>query len=108
MADSTMMRSDNSITPQLIKQEGAGKAYQSVAQSTALAIQDAVDNLRNINTVSTTAQGVAMAQMIATGLPQPWTDILAAAQAMSAAAVVNFSAISAASAAALNAYPTGS
>lgn len=55
---------DNSITPQIIYEEGAGKAYQSVAQSAAIAIQDATDNLRNINTISATAIGVAMAQML--------------------------------------------
>ena len=52
--------------PEQIIQEGAGKAYQSVAQSTAIAIQDATDNLRNLNTISTTAIGVALAQFIAT------------------------------------------
>lgn len=52
------------ITPQVIYEEGAGKAYQSVAQSTALAIQDATDALRNINTISVTAIGVAIAQML--------------------------------------------
>lgn len=53
------------VEPQII-QEGAGKAYQSVAQSTAIAIQDATDNLRNLNTISTTTIGVAMAQFLAT------------------------------------------
>lgn len=41
-----------------------GKIYESIAVSTAIAVQDATDNLRNINTISTTAMGVAMAQML--------------------------------------------
>lgn len=65
MSNTSMMSSDSSITLQIMKEEGAMKAYQSVAQSTALAIQDSVDNLRNINTISTTALGVAVAQMLA-------------------------------------------
>jgi hypothetical protein len=53
------------LTPDVIVQSGAGKAYQSVAQSAAIAVQDATDALRNITTVSTTAAGVVIAQMLA-------------------------------------------
>jgi hypothetical protein len=53
-----------------IQRSGAGKAYQSVAQSSALAIQDATDALRNIQTIATTAAGVAVAQLLATGDPR--------------------------------------
>ncbi len=107
MPDANIMLSDTSITPQIIKQEGAGKAYQSVAQSTALAIQDAVDNLRNINTVSTTAQGVAMAQMLAQETTTPWSDILVQAQKMSTEAAANFLLIGQNATAILTAFPTG-
>ena len=41
----------------------AGRAYQSVAQSTAIAIQDATDYLRNVSTIAVTATGVALAQI---------------------------------------------
>lgn len=51
----------------VVRAEGAGKAYQSVAQSTAIAVQDATDHLRNVNTITATALGVAMAQLLATG-----------------------------------------
>lgn len=57
----------NTASPDVVKAAGAGKAYQAVAQSAAIAIQDAANNLRNISTVSTTAIGVALAQYIATG-----------------------------------------
>lgn len=50
----------------VVKTSGAGKAYQSVAQSAAIAVQDAADALRNVSTIATTAAGVAMAQYLAT------------------------------------------
>ena len=53
------------MAPGVVKTSGAGKAYQSVAQSMAIAVQDATDHLRNMSTVSSTAIGVAMAQMLA-------------------------------------------
>lgn len=42
-------------------------AQQSIAQSTAIAMADATDNLRNLNTLSTTAIGVALSNYIETG-----------------------------------------
>ncbi|CCN46469.1 conserved hypothetical protein [Vibrio nigripulchritudo MADA3029] len=42
-------------------------ANQSVAQSSAIALADATDNLRNLNTLSTTAIGTALSQMLETG-----------------------------------------
>lgn len=50
-----------------IKLSGAGKAFQSVAQSAAIAVQDATDYLRNISTICTTAFGVFMAKFASTG-----------------------------------------
>ena len=41
----------------VVKTSGAGKAYQSVAQSAAIAVQDAADALRNVSTNATTAAG---------------------------------------------------
>ena len=52
------------LNPDVLLTSGAGRAYQVVATSAAIAIQDATDMLRNISTVSTTAIGVAMAQLI--------------------------------------------
>lgn len=42
-----------------------GKAVQSVAQTTAVAIQDAANLMRNISTEETVAIGIAMAKWIA-------------------------------------------
>ncbi|SFD51584.1 hypothetical protein [Pseudoalteromonas denitrificans] len=46
------------------------KSQQAVAQSTAIAVQDAADNLRNLSTITTTAIGVALSQLLATGDPK--------------------------------------
>lgn len=108
MANTSIMLSDSSITPQLMKQEGAMKAYQSVAQSAALAVQDAVDNLRNINTISATAQGVAMAQMLANpATASIYEPIVTNAQQMATAAAANFLTIGQNAATVLNGFPTG-
>jgi enolase len=99
---------DTSVTPQLIAIEGAGKAYQSVAQSTALAIQDATDNLRNINTICATAIGVAMAQALAdpaqASLYQP---IITMAEDLAKQAAANFLTIGENASTVLEDYPTG-
>jgi methylphosphotriester-DNA--protein-cysteine methyltransferase len=90
---------------QVVLTSGAGKAYQSVAQSTAIAVQDATDALRNISTIATTAAGVAMAQMLA-GNEQSSTA-LQAAQEMMSTATQDFSRIGAAAAAILREFPSG-
>lgn len=91
MADSPgLIVSDASIVPQLIQNEGAGKAYQSVAQSMAIAIQDATDGLRNINTIANTALGVALAQGIAMNDPSIYTSMISAISTLEANAASNF------------------
>jgi hypothetical protein len=55
------------MSPLPARESGLDKATQAVAQSAAMAIQDATDNLRNSMTIATTAIGVAMSQFIATG-----------------------------------------
>lgn len=69
-----------------------GRAYQSIAQSIAISVQDAVDNLRNIETISTTATGVAMAQFLATKDPA-YAEVIAQAQTVMATAITNFQAV---------------
>ncbi|NOH73182.1 hypothetical protein F0225_17835 [Vibrio pectenicida] len=64
------------LTGNVIKASGTGKALQSISQSSAIAVQDATDNLRNINTMATTAMGVALSQMLATGQTTPYSEIL--------------------------------
>ncbi|MDN3610576.1 hypothetical protein ACODM8_02290 [Vibrio ostreicida] len=65
------------------------KAKQSVAHSTAIAVQDAADNLRNLNTISTTAIGVALSELIATGDPK-YLKVIAQAQQIMEKGTANF------------------
>lgn len=95
------------LSGEVIKLSGAGKAYQSVSQSSAIAIQDATDNLRNINTMATTAMGVAMAQMLATGEVEPYSGIIAAAQEIVTNGTANFTAVGTGAGTLLSDFPTG-
>ncbi len=94
------------LTQPVIKTSGAGKAYQSVAQSTAFAIQDAVDQMRNLNTISTTAIGVAMAQYLATGDTQ-YMDAIQQAQKVVEAGAENLKTIGQNAASVLKEFPSG-
>jgi len=85
---------------------GAGKAYQSVAQTAAIAVQDAADALRNVSTIATTAVGVAMAQYLATG-EDKYAKVIDKAQQMMTGATADFTAIGTAAATVLNSFPTG-
>ena len=99
-------RPSGSPVTTIIREEGAGKAYQSVAQSTAIAIQDAADNLRNINTISTTAMGVSMAKFIETG-ESKYAQAIELAQKMSLSAANTFKVIGINAADVIKGYPSG-
>ncbi|MBC7905273.1 MAG: hypothetical protein H7Y60_00810 [Rhodospirillaceae bacterium] len=94
------------LNPQVVLTSGAGKAYQAVAQSTAIAVQDAADALRNVSTIATTAAGVAMAQLLATG-DAKYADALAQTQLMMKSATEDFAQVGAAASAVLKNFPTG-
>ncbi len=64
-------------------------AQQSIAQSTALALADATDNLRNINTLSTTAIGVALSKYIESGDPK-FNTVIEDAQSLVSRGADNF------------------
>lgn len=68
------------------------KAQQAVAQSTAIAVQDAADNLRNLSTITTTAIGVALAQLLATGDPK-YSKVIEEAQKVLANGTENFATV---------------
>jgi len=57
-----------------------GEVYQEVAQDAAIAIQDAADNLRNMNTIADTALGTAMAQSIDSNTRESGKETLAEAR----------------------------
>ncbi len=83
VVDALSVARDATLCPKVIMIEGKGKAYQAVAQSVSIAIQDATDYLRNISTVSATAQGVAMAKILETkDVKQDYAKAIAAANTM--------------------------
>ncbi len=77
------------------------KAQQAVAQSTAIAVQDAADNLRNVSTITTTAISVALAQLLATG-DKKYADVIDNAQKAMANTIENYAQIGEKSAKILN------
>lgn len=95
------------LSNNVIKLSGAGKAYQSISQSSAIAVQDATDNLRNINTMATTAMGVALAQMLATGNADQYSAVIDQANKMVAASTSNFTAVGAGASQLVSEFPAG-
>jgi coenzyme F420-reducing hydrogenase alpha subunit len=63
-----------------------GIAYQKAAQAAAFAVQDAADYLRNIMTIASTAQGVALKLFLETKDPFYEQVIQQAQSAVSSAA----------------------
>lgn len=94
------------LSPDVVRLSGAGKAYQSVAQSTALAVQDATDTLRNLSTLGMTAMGVAMSQWLATGDPV-YRDAMREANAILSGAAERFRTVGQNAAAVLSGFPHG-
>jgi methylphosphotriester-DNA--protein-cysteine methyltransferase len=90
---------------QVVRTSGAGKAYQSVAQSTAIAVQDATDALRNVATIATTATGVVVAQMLAGNDAN--AKVLAIVQEMVTMATTDYTAIGTAAGQILRDFPSG-
>lgn len=93
------------LDPTVVRVSGAGKAYQSVAQSAAIAVQDAADYLRNVGTISATATGVAMAQYVATQGAEGG-EALTRAQQLVDAAAESFTKIGNAAASIANSFPS--
>jgi 23S rRNA maturation-related 3'-5' exoribonuclease YhaM len=96
------------MSNQVVLTSGAGKAYQSVAQSSAIAIQDATDALRNITTMATSAAGIAIAQMLANpATVTEYSQVLKEAKEIMATAAKDYSTIGSAAAAILQDFPAG-
>ena len=91
---------------QVVLTSGAGKAYQSVSQSAAIAVQDATDALRNISTIATTATGVVIAQMLVNPAT-PTSALLPTLQQVMTKATEDYVAIGAAAAGIVNEFPSG-
>lgn len=87
--------------PQIPYDQARGLATQNIAQSAALAISDGVDMMRNVETIMTTAMGVAMAQWIANPANVLYQQIIEQASAQIGQAATNFTKIATAAQAAL-------
>lgn len=103
--DSLVAVRNASLTQGVITSGGAGKAYHSVAQSTAIAVQDAANYLRNLSTLSSTAVGVAMSQLLATGDTEKYAPVIQAAQSLVASGAATFKTIGFNAADVLNHFP---
>lgn len=66
----------NTLDPEVIRLQGAGKAYQSVAQSMAIAIQDATDYQRGVMSIAQAAIAVSTELMLKQKDPETYTEIL--------------------------------
>jgi hypothetical protein len=99
------------MSPQVVRTSGAGKSYQAVAQSAALAVQDAVDAVRSSCVLASTATGVAFAQMLAAPSSgadaKPYEAVVAGARTTVKAAIEDFETIGAAAARALAGFQSG-
>jgi hypothetical protein len=94
------------LSPQVVRTSGAGKAYQSIAHSAAIAVQDAADALRGVSIIAATGSGVAMTRFLVTGDAKYLLGITAA-QDMVKIATEDFARIGAAAAEALKNFPSG-
>lgn len=82
-----------------------GAADAIVAQATALAVQDATDYLRAMETISSMATGVAMAQLLATQEPK-WILPIVVAQTIMTSGVANYTAATGAAIAVAGSFPS--
>jgi hypothetical protein len=94
------------MAPQVVLTGSAGKAYAAVAQSAAIAVQDAVDALRNATTTANAAAGIALAQFLESGDPR-YLEALSATSTFVTKAIANFSAAATVAATALKEFPSG-
>jgi Killing trait len=94
------------MSPQSVRTSGAGKAYQLVAHSAALAVQDAANALSGMSTIAATASGVALTRFLTTGDPKYLAGVAAAVD-MVKLATDDFARVSAAASAAVNGFPSG-
>lgn len=96
----------NSLSPSVIRASGAGKAYQAVAQSTAIAIGDGATYLRNIEAISVAATATAMAKFLETENPE-FLLLVPIAMGLVPTATASFAGIGAAATVIATTYPSG-
>jgi len=84
---------------------GATIAYEKAAQAAAFAIQDAVDYQRNMLSITSAAQGKALAMILAGVNVTEAAQAIAAATALATAAIANVTAIGTSIDAMLTGFP---
>jgi hypothetical protein len=99
--DGSGSQDDVKEDPQIPYDQARGLATQNIAQSAALAVADGVDMMRNVETIMTTAMGVAMAQWIANPANVLYEQIIQQASTQIAQAATNFTKIATAASGAL-------
>ena len=72
---------------------GTVSLQQCLAQTSAIALQDAVDHIRNVSTIATTAMGVAMSHYLTSGDPR-YAAVIDKAQEIVAQAARNLQIVS--------------
>lgn len=90
---------------QRAKLQAQTHAMQVLAHSSAVAIQDAVAHMRNMNTINATAVGSALAQMLATGDVQSYAQVIEQANTMQANSITHFKSIAEAASSLLRDLP---
>ncbi len=94
------------ISEKVVKIHGSGVAFQAVSMSTAHAIQDATDYVRNVTTIATTAIGMALSKLVETKDPA-YGKIIETAQQTINTAATNMKTIGAAATEIAKGYPVG-
>lgn len=82
----------------------AGVGYQKASQAAALAVQDATDYLRNVMTIASTAEGMALKLMLETKDPF-YSTVLTEAQSAVSAAAANLEAVGKSATAVATSFP---
>ncbi len=70
------------LSTEAIHQSTAGKAYSAMALSSAIAVQDATNHLRNIETLTTSATAAALSKAIDNGNTEALSTTLAEIQTL--------------------------
>ena len=95
------------MTGDVTRHAGAGKAYQSVALSSAIAIQDATDNLRNMGVVAVSAASAILAEMVESGDVEKYSPMLEQVSKMLDANTSRYSSVLAEAAKSVQEFPVG-
>lgn len=103
--DNSLLSARGVMSLEQTKLHAQTQALQVLAHSSAVAIQDAVAHMRNMNTINATAVGSALAQMLATGDVQSYAQVIEQANTMQANSISHFKSIAEAASSLLRNLP---